>query len=441
MIRNIFFISFIFCFISFSFSQPSGDLITNLPGLVSTPNFNQYSGYINVTGYGQVFYWFVDSQQNPVSDPVVLWLNGGPGCSSLGGLLSENGPWSPNASLSLVPNPYSWNRIANVLYLESPPGVGFSINEAQFSVYTDNLTADANYQFLQGWFSSFSNYQQNDFWITGESYAGHYIPTLVDKILAEDGTPGNIHLNLQGMAIGNPSTDFAYDTGTYYDDYFTSHGLSCLDSSLNGINWNGIINPYDILADVCYEVDLLERIRFPNPTIDKLKEAMKIRNEYLSKQRDVPEQPPCIGNFVTDYLNQASVQSAIHAVPTNWEQCGGPRYQFGQESIIPYYQEFLSTTNLRVFIYSGDEDTVLPFIGTEKWVLSLNQPNVNTWGPWYSNWNNNGPQVAGYWINMGNLWYATVKGAGHMVPWFQPGPAFDLFERYITGQQLHVPPF
>jgi len=150
--------------------------------------------------------------------------------------------------------------------------------------------------------------------------------------------------------------------------------------------------------------------------------------------------PGCIGNWVTDYLNQPSVQSALHVNPTVWSQCGGPPYQFGQESIIPYYQDFLANTDLRVFIYSGDEDTVLPFIGTETWVLSLNQPAQNTWGPWYSD-HGTGPQVAGYWIDMDKLWYATVKGAGHMVPWFTPCSAFDLFSRYITGEPLHTRPF
>ena len=93
---------------------------------------------------------------------------------------------------------------------------------------------------------------------------------------------------------------------------------------------------------------------------------------------------------------------------------------------------------MRVFIYSGDEDTVLPFIGTEQWVLDLKMPAQSVWGPWYSEWAGNGPQVAGYWIDMGKLWYATVKGAGHMVPWYQPGAAFDLFSRFISGQSLRL---
>jgi len=69
----------------------------------------------------------------------------------------------------------------------------------------------------------------------------------------------------------------------------------------------------------------------------------------------------------------------------------------------------------------------------------VKQPNKNKWGPWYSAWSGTN-QVAGYWIDFGNIWYATVKGAGHMVPWFQPGAAYDMFSRFIAGTPLHTDP-
>ena len=96
--------------------------------------------------------------------------------------------------------------------------MGFSVNEAPFRIYTDNRTAEANYQFLQQWFASYDSFQSNDFWITGESYAGHYIPTLTHQILANQNT-ASIKLNLKGIAIGNPSTDFDFDTGPLYESY------------------------------------------------------------------------------------------------------------------------------------------------------------------------------------------------------------------------------
>jgi cathepsin A (carboxypeptidase C) len=94
------------------------DLIESLPGLDPKPKFRQYSGYLNATEGRHFFYWFFESQNNPSNDPVVLWLNGGPGCSSLLGLFTENGPFRvlPNGR-TVIYDEYSWNSLANVLYI------------------------------------------------------------------------------------------------------------------------------------------------------------------------------------------------------------------------------------------------------------------------------------------------------------------------------------
>lgn len=134
-------------------------------------------------------YVFVTSQQNKSTDPVVLWLNGGPGCSSMLGLISENGPFSiPDGSNNFTQseNPWSWNRVANVLYLQSPPGVGFSQNFNPKYVYNDTNTAIDNYEALQVWFQRFPEYRDRHFWITGESYAGMYVPYTAQHILQQN---------------------------------------------------------------------------------------------------------------------------------------------------------------------------------------------------------------------------------------------------------------
>ena len=119
-------------------------------------------------------------------------------------------------------------------------------------------------------------------------------------------------MNLQGIAIGNPSTDFDYDTGELYDAYFPTHGLQCLDSSLNGkFGFNGIIDPYDILADVCYPAAIANTIRFPNAVADKTREALALREELFGNSRNIPAMPGCIGNWVTDYLNVCSQKKNI----------------------------------------------------------------------------------------------------------------------------------
>ncbi|KAH9509420.1 hypothetical protein Btru_045851 [Bulinus truncatus] len=79
-----------FCLIH---GAPQKDYISRLPGLSWVPNFKQYSGYLSGSGGKQLHYWFVESSDNPEKDPLVLWMNGGPGCSSLEGFFSEHGPF------------------------------------------------------------------------------------------------------------------------------------------------------------------------------------------------------------------------------------------------------------------------------------------------------------------------------------------------------------
>lgn len=173
---------------------------------------------------------FIESARNPAKDPVILWLNGGtlratcltkillfayfvsefigPGCSSLGGLLSENGPFFPNANGSLDRNKWSWNNLANMLYIESPAGVGFSYSEQPIH-YNDTITANDNFLALVKFFQVYSNYAKNDFYVSGESYAGHYVPQLAHRIWEDSQVNPTIapNSNMRGILVGNPSTE------------------------------------------------------------------------------------------------------------------------------------------------------------------------------------------------------------------------------------------
>lgn len=120
-------------FSSGSMGADDAALITNLPNLMGTPSYRQFSGYLRASPTHRLFYWFVESQGSPSADPVIVWFNGGPGYSSMEGMLIEHGPFLVQPNTSLVRNPYAWNRLANVLYIESPAGVGFSYS-------TDNET-------------------------------------------------------------------------------------------------------------------------------------------------------------------------------------------------------------------------------------------------------------------------------------------------------------
>ncbi len=100
--------------------------------------------------------------------------------------------------------------------------------------------------------------------------------------------------------------------------------------------------------------------------------------------------------------------------------------------MIPYFDFFLNSTQYKVLVYSGDADTVLSFVGTQTWILSLNRPVVSPWNAWNYN-NENGQQVAGWYVVFDRMTFATIKGAGHMVPLYQPGPAL---RKYFSKPNL-----
>jgi carboxypeptidase C (cathepsin A) len=167
------------------------DLITDLPGLDFDPGFDQYAGYLTVNDKHQrnIFYWYVESQGSPDTDPVVLWTNGGPGCSGFLGFGTEHGPFFLSKKGDLSKNPYSWNKVANMLYIEQPAGVGFSYSEREKDYQTgDDQAAADNYHVIREFLHRFPDRQSNDFYISSESYGGHYMPQckLLLLLLLED---------------------------------------------------------------------------------------------------------------------------------------------------------------------------------------------------------------------------------------------------------------
>ncbi|EER14821.1 conserved hypothetical protein [Perkinsus marinus ATCC 50983] len=131
-------------------------------------------------------------------DPLILWLNGGPGCSSMIGLFKENGPCRFNDTDY---SDLSWNEQANLLYVDQPAGTGFSVGPPVTNGSFE--AADDLYMALQEFFAKHTKYGGKDFYITGEDYAGHYIPAIAHKIWRENTKGIEPHINLRGLAIGN----------------------------------------------------------------------------------------------------------------------------------------------------------------------------------------------------------------------------------------------
>lgn len=243
--------------------------------------------------------------------------------------------------------------------------------------------------------------------------------------------------NFRGFLVGNPSTDRSYDDGEQLIKYYQSHGLPRIDDN----DGSHTQNYYDILADFCHLSEILRTVRFPHPIIDSLKRQLKedIGQEKLKIRFDVPSRPPCIDEHVSAYLNRQDVQTAIHAdISYPWIECAGPNYDIGVDSIVPYYKFFHDHTDLQVLVYSGDTDTVINFMSTESWIIDM-KLQMSYWNTWhYIDWanpKNTGSQIGGWWMQSENkrFTFRTVKGAGHMVPWYQPAPAFELLTQFLKS--------
>jgi serine carboxypeptidase-like clade 2 len=461
-------------------SADDPDLITNLPGAPSV-SFKQYAGYINInaTQGRNLFYWLVESQRDPANDPLVLWLNGGPGCSSLGGFLTENGPFFVNLDgKTLRTNPESWNRIANVVYLESPSGVGFSYS-TNTSDYTvgDQRTAYDSWVFLTKFLAKFPKFANAPFWVTGESYGGHYVPNLARTILQQNAIVTNPKINLAGFQVGNAWTVAAIDNQGAAEFWWTHALIS--DSSHQGMMDNcdfskigplrdnpdpakcnaairesntvmRYINIYNIYADVCLKgqqvpinqatqlVKSLAESGATTPYSSLLTQDLTYDAHLLSAPNlgdQLPDPDPCVGIHLAQYLNLPEVQKAIHAsIPYPWTDCTG-RIRYSRDdllsSMVPVYQD-LFKSSIRMLIYSGDIDAIVPVTGT-RWVLkSMNLTTTEEWRAWIDR----EKQVGGYTTKYKELTFATVRDSGHMVPWVQPMRSYELYSRFLNGQPL-----
>ncbi|XP_073014091.1 serine carboxypeptidase-like 45 [Typha latifolia] len=428
------------------------DKITKLPGQ-SQVNFQQFSGYIAVDDLKQraLFYYFVEAEIDPSTKPLVLWLNGGPGCSSLGvGAFSENGPFRPSGQ-GLVRNEYSWNKEANMLYLETPAGVGFSYSSdpSYYEGVDDKTTARDNLVFLQHWFEKFPQYKDRDLYITGESYAGHYVPQLAELMV--EFNKNQKLFNLKGIALGNPVLEFYTDFNSRAE-FFWSHGLisdSTYKIFTSACNYSRYVSEYygGSLSPICARV-MSQVTRETSRFVDKydvtldvcissvLSQSMVLTPKQVGEHIDV-----CVEDETVNYLNRRDVREALHARltgVTKWAVCSSVLEYELLDVQIPTITTVgsLVKSGIAVLVYSGDQDSVIPLTGSRKLVQNLARGlGLRTTVP-YRVWFE-GKQVGGWTQVYGDiLSFATIRGASHEAPFSQPERSLVLFRAFLTGRPL-----
>jgi len=457
-------------------------LVQSLPGYEGQLPSNHYSGYIGVGELtqvkGQLHYWLIESENDPANDPVVLWLNGGPGSSSLIGLLTENGQIKTGDSSfeqttedgvpKVFYNPYGWTTKANMIFLESPKGVGFShcegVESSRDCVNTDESTAQDAYEFLVNFFAAYPEYKKNDFYITGESYAGIYIPMMMDQI---DQDPLGAKINLKGAAIGNGcwgndvgtcafyspeyfhiKTMFLFGHGmisqTMYQDVlkacrnFESLNVRCVEKMTEVAEQAGAYNIYNIY-DRCGRDQVASERKTPFPELLK---RLSERDFIVESRDSLRSLHPGVGEALNDYecgaetamdawLAEPSVIEALHVLPDT----PGMRYKKTVSDLRPLYADLFK--KYRMLIYAGDTDGCVPYVGIEAWTRELGFNVTKEWHSWFGKPDfEHSLHKAGYAIEYDSFEYITVNGAGHMVPTYQPGYALSMFTKFLNNERF-----
>ena len=327
------------------------------PSSLGVDKVKQYSGYLDDDEEDKhLFYWFFESRNDPENDPVVLWLNGGPGCSSLTGLFMELGPSSITEDIEVKYNPASWNANASVIFLDQPVNVGYSYSESSVS---NTVAAGKDvYALLTLFFEQFPEYAKQPFHIAGESYAGHYIPVFASEILAHK----NRNINLQSVLIGNGLTD-GYTQYEYY------RPMACGDGG-----WPAVLGPEE-----CTGMDnslprcqsLIKNCYDSESVWSCVPASIYCNNAFIGPYQRSGQNPydvrkKCTGSslcydeldWISAYLNKEDVMEALGAEVDKYDSCNfdiNRNFLFQGDWMKPYFRLVPGILEqIPVLIYAGD---------------------------------------------------------------------------------------
>lgn len=412
---------------------------SRVSGVGSVPS---YSGYLTVNEEHQsnMFFWFFPAQEDPENAPVLLWLQGGPGASSLFGLFVELGPIMVTKEGKITEMPVTWNKKYSLLYIDNPVGTGYSFTKADagYATNEDDVARDL-YSALTQFFSIFKAYQKNDFYVTGESYAGKYVPSISHQIILGNAAGGNTHINFKGMAIGDGLTD-PLSMNPYYadlmlqtsliDTYQAEHARDVAKNMTLAIKAGKFLDAFHMFDDLL-NGDL---IKYPS-----WYRNVTGTTNYFNILRSTA---PVDESYFGPVLVSDDVRRAIHV--------GNMPYNTGntveihllndvQNTALPAFLAVLNADGgkYKVMVYNGQLDIIVGVPLTEGMLSHMNWPYTDQlFSAERAIWRVNGPsdpEVAGYVRKVHNLMQVVVRGAGHMVPHDQPERALSLITAFVDG--------
>lgn len=396
--------------------------ISQLPFNTFFPE-KELHGLIKVKGEDDdMFYWLFPSRSDADKDPLVIWLSGGPGCSSSLAIFHENGPMEivngePRSK------EISWNNRANLVFIDQPIGTGYSNGHITDIPNTEDQVAEQFEAFILGFYTKYPDFKGRDLYITGESYAGHYIPFITSRLLQSEPVKA-VGVNLKGIAIGNGLVDpynqvMGYPVFAYQNKLINKIGETALTY---GFKFCQLLMKYNIPVVSIYVCNLLTASVLGNPLSPRF-------NVYDIRKKC--EFPPLCYDFsdIDNYLNRKDVQAALGVEGRKWEACNMKVHlamlsDYNTNAAIKVID--ILDKGLKVLIYNGDKDYICNWVGGEMWVRSLLWKGKKDFDKLKF-------QDIGYGLSLklDNFEFIRFKDAGHMVPMDKPDDALTMLHRLI----------
>ncbi|KAL4565086.1 hypothetical protein LXL04_029169 [Taraxacum kok-saghyz] len=319
-------------------------------------------------------------------------------------------------------NPHSWTKAANVIFLDQPAGSGFSYAKTPEAYITnDTLSTMHVYHFLRKWLVDHPKFLNNPFYLGSDSYGGIVVPMIVHEIFNGNELRGwphiNIKVQIKGYVLGNPLTNTSGDNNSKIP---FAHRMGLLSDAIYRSTKENCRGEY-------VDVDPDNKLCLHNlQVVDK-------EDNYL---------------YSYTWANRRDVREALHIREEfneiEWVRCNETlrspddnktlSYTHSVQSSVAYHRH-LADNNCRALVYSGDRDMVVPYLGTLKWIETLNLLVVDDWRPWLVD-----EQVAGYTMKYSNhnynLTFATVKGGGHTAPEYKPKECLSMLMRWLANDDL-----
>jgi carboxypeptidase C (cathepsin A) len=424
--------------------------IKSLSGFKDSDLPCMYSGFIPVEedSKSQIFFWLILSDDWEKT-PLITWLNGGPGSSSLFGLFTEMGPLRRNQKGEfIVEKTITWTSKASVLYVDQPVGTGYSFT-SDFNLIPKNEKTIAThfYRFIQKFFISFNELLDKNFYLIGESYAGKYIPNMAITILEENkkianGESHNQKVNLKKLVIGNGLFDAKYQRGARKD----------LAKGVNIMSEFDDEPQYDTLVKNCeFSVSLnqTDSLTKCDQIMDYLMDLAGDVYKYdVRKSSDVDDE---LLKTLDSYLNKDEVVQQIHV--KNKTIKFNPYWSMGNDTVklamkddinlissIPVMESLLNNYDIPIYLYAGQFDLVDGPQGIERAIHSMNYKDAENFKKaprdlWKIKTPNNDYIIAGYVKQFNNLIFITMRNSGHFAPRDRPLTSLNLLDHLFTEEK------